>query len=137
MPECKRIIPRAKLTRVADLTKSDPEWNEHLKLLSAEGCLCIMHEDDAPPDKYCLILFDYPSRFKSFSGDLEETDGEIRLITKDTGYVFTIEDSELTDEKLGVISRQLESLRVLLEAESAINKYLNNNMTKGDTDEYT
>ena len=137
MPECIRIIPRARLTRIADLTKSTPEWNEHLKLLSAEGCLCIMRGEDDPPDKYYLILFDYPSRFKSFSGDLDETESEIRLITKDTGYVFTIEDSELTDEKLGVISRQLESLRVLLEAESAINKYLNNNMTKGDTNEYT
>ena len=103
MPKCLRIIPRAKLTRIADLTKSTPEWNEHLKLLSAEGCLCIMQG--------------------------EETDSEIRLITKDTGYVFTVTDFEMTKEKGEFLRGQLSSLLTLLEAENAISKYLNNDNT--------
>lgn len=127
MPECIKIIPRAKLTRIADLTERSPEWNEHLKLLSAEGCLCIMHGDDDPPDKYYLILFDFPNRFRSFNGDLEVTDNEVRLITADTGYVFTVTDSELTSEKEAVLRGQLHSLMALLEAENALSNYLNNN----------
>ncbi|SEK72938.1 hypothetical protein SAMN02910353_01183 [Ruminococcus sp. YRD2003] len=129
MPKCLRIIPRAKLTRIADLTKSTPEWNEHLKLLSAEGCLCIMQGEDDPPDKFYLVLFDYPNRFRSFSGELEETDSEIRLITKDTGYVFTVTDFEMTKEKGEFLRGQLSSLLTLLEAENAISKYLNNDNT--------
>ena len=136
MPECIKMIPRAKLTRIADLTDKAPEWNEHLKPLSAEGCLCIMHEDCDPPDKFCLILFDYPNRFKSFSGDLEMTESEVRLITKDTGYVFTVTDPEMTEEKADALISQLESLRTLLEAEGAISKYLNNTIT-GDTNEHS
>ena len=127
MPECIKIIPRAKLTRIADLTERSPEWNEHLTLLSAEGCLCIMHSDDDPPDKYYLILFDYPNRFRSFNGDLEVTGNEVRLITADTGYVFTVTDSELTSEKEAVLRGQLLSLMALLEAENALSNYLNNN----------
>lgn len=127
MPECIKIIPRAKLTRIADLTERSPEWNEHLKLLSAEGCLCIMHGDDDPPDKYYLILFDFPNRFRSFNGDLEVTDNEVRLITADTGYVFTVTDSELTSAKEAELKGQLNSLMALLEAENALSNYLNNN----------
>ena len=129
MPECLRIIPRARLTRIADLTPNAPEWNEHLKLLSAEGCLCIMRGEDDPPDKFYLVLFDYPNRFRSFTGELEETDIEIRLITKDTGYVFTVIDCEMTKEKGDILCGQLSSLMTLLEAENAISKYLNNNNT--------
>ncbi len=127
MPECIKIIPRAKLTRIADLTERSPEWNEHLKLLSAEGCLCIMHGDDDPHDKYYLILFDFPNRFRSFNGDLEVTDNEVRLITADTGYVFTVTDSELTSAKEAELKGQLHSLMALLEAENALSNYLNNN----------
>ncbi|MDO4862922.1 MAG: hypothetical protein Q4A05_02025 [Ruminococcus sp.] len=127
MPECVRIIPRARLTRIADLTEHSPEWDAHLKLLSAEGCLCVMHGEDDPPDKFYLILFDYPSRFRSFLGDLEETENEIRLITKDTGYVFTITEYEMTKEKEAELRSQLSSLLTLLEAERALSDYLNNN----------
>ena len=127
MPECIKIIPRAKLTRIADLTERSPEWNVHLKLLSAEGCLCIMHGEDDPPDKYYLILFDFPNRFRSFNGDLEVTDNEVRLITADTGYVFTVTDNELTSEKEAGLRGQLHSLMALLEAENALSNYLNNN----------
>ena len=126
MPECIRIIPRARLTRIADLTEHSPEWNEHLKLLSAEGCLCVMHGEDDPPEKYYLILFDYPNRFKSFVGDLEETENEIRLITADTGYVFTVTDDELTEEKSAMLKEQLNSMLTMLEAEKALSEYMNN-----------
>jgi len=127
MPECISIIPRAKLTRIADLTERSPEWDEHLKLLSAEGCLCIMHGEDDPPDKYYLVLFDYPNRFRSFNGDLEVSGDEVRLITADTGYVFTVTDGELTEEKSAVLKKQLKSLLDLLETENVLSDYLNNN----------
>ncbi|MCQ2491217.1 MAG: hypothetical protein MJ079_06485 [Ruminococcus sp.] len=137
MPECIRIIPRAKLTRIADLTGNAPEWDVHLKLLSAEGCLCIMHGDDDPPDKYYLILFDYPSRFRSFCGDLCETEDEVRLITNDTGYVFAVTDRELTEEKAEMLRGQLRSMQTLIEAENTINNFLNkhNSNETGDTNE--
>ena len=127
MPECIRIIPRAKLTRIANLTENSPEWNDHLKLHSAEGCLCVMHDEKDPPGKYYLILFDYPSRFRSYTGDLDETENEIRLITNDTGYVFTLTDTEMTVEKEAELRNQLNSLLTLLEAESVLSDYLNNN----------
>ena len=132
MPECIRIIPRAKLTRIADLSENTPEWNEHLKLLSAEGCLCVMHDEKDPSDKFYLILFDYPKSFKSFIGDLEETTNEIRLITKDTGYVFTVTDSEMTEEKKSRLNNQLNSLLALLETEKTLSEYLNNNNNNND-----
>ena len=125
MPECVNIIPRARLTRIARLDESLPGWNEHLKLLSAEGCLCIMHDDNDAPDQYYLILFDYPDRFRSFSGELTVTDSEIRLLTKDTGYVFTITDSEINDEKEKELRRQAEHMLALLEAEKTLSAYMN------------
>ncbi len=125
MPECVNIIPRARLTRIARLDNSLPGWNEHLKLLSAEGCLCIMHDENDAPDHYYLILFDYPDRFRSFSGELTVTDSEIRLLTKDTGYVFTITDSEINDEKEKELHRQAEHMLALLEAEKTLSAYMN------------
>ncbi|MBR4362346.1 MAG: hypothetical protein IKP42_06355 [Ruminococcus sp.] len=126
MPECIRIIPRAKLTRIARLDESLPGWNDHLRLLSAEGCLCIMHEETDAPDEYYLVLFDYPDRFRSFNGDLTVTDTEIRLITKDTGYVFTVTDSEMNAEKENELRRQAEQMLTLIEAENALSAYLGN-----------
>lgn len=125
MPECIRIIPRAKLTRIAKLDEGLPGWNDHLRLLSAEGCLCIMHEETDAPDKYYLILFDYPDRFRSFNGDLTVTDTEIRLITQDTGYVFTVTDSEMNEEKENKLRRQAEQMLTLIEAENTLSAYLN------------
>lgn len=127
MPECIRIIPRAKLTRIAKLSDDAPDWDRHLTLLSAEGCLCVMHDENDAPDKYYLVLFDYPDRFRSFSGDLAVTDSEVRLITRDTGYVFTVTDAAMNDEKESDLRSQLDSLLALLEAERTLSDFLGRN----------
>lgn len=118
MPECVYIIPKARIVRIAKLSDSAPDWEKHLGLLSAEGCLCIMQDEDPLPDRYYAILLNYPNCFKSFSGDLSYTDSEVRLITKDTGYVFSIAEREMTDEKEASIRSQLEMLIEKLENEA-------------------
>lgn len=119
MPECVKIIPRARIARIARLTQDTPGWEKRLGLLSAEGCLCIMNEEGA--EQFYAILLEYPNCFKSFSGDLTVTDGEIRLITENTGYVFSVTEWEMTKEKEDSLRAQLQLLLNELEAEEAMN----------------
>lgn len=119
MPECVKIIPRAKIARIARLTKETPDWKRRLGLLSAEGCLCIMQEEGS--EQFYAILLEYPNCFKSFSGDLTVENGEIRLITKNTGYVFSVTEWEMTKEKEDSLRSQLQLLLTELEAEEALN----------------
>lgn len=115
MPECLNIIAEVKLTRIAKLADYPADWERRLGLLASEGSLCIMHNDNEPEDKRYVILLNYPNCFKSFSGDLTTEDNEIRLITRNAGYVFSVTEWELTEEKEDALRKQLEELIADLE----------------------
>lgn len=121
MPECLNIIAGVRLTRIAKLADYPSDWERRIGLLATEGTLCIMHSENDPPEKKYVILLDPPDCFKSFSGDLTAAENEIRLITPNAGYVFSVTEWEMTQEKENALRKQLDDIICALESGDAYN----------------